>query len=616
MPAISEIIDSVQVPELIRDALIKTGAFAKNAKGLRYYSGGFTVVFPVTVGTQKWAFRCWHSDLGNVRKRFKTVSDYINQLNSPYFCDFYYCDEGIVVDGKIYPTTRMKWVEGKTINQYILENINNPDVLLSLASEFIDMIDFLHDKKISHGDLQHGNIIIHDGKIKLVDYDSLFVPGLEGYSDIITGKDDFQHPKRKDLKIGSEKVDFFSELVIYLSILALAKQPSLLTNHSIDDSLLFQSSDWKDFKNSQIYSDLSKIGNDDISLLLNILYDYLQQDDIQKFKPFTELWRDMIKEPVVKALACGKVDGVVFKGEDTEITWEAENATQQFINDIAIPLGTCQYKMVFTHDTEMKLTLHNGLHVVTESKLIKVVEKPEIKISAGKTKLKKFKNSNEHTTLSWNVTNAQSVKLLCVSEPISTNVSAKGFKVSPTKDTTYTLLAIGLDGKTEFSKSLSIIVREPARVVFEADKNFTLPGVPVTISWSAKNAKQIQFNGVDVPKKGQTVCSPTEDTRYYLAVEDVFGKADYAVDVRMLPLPMIKGILVDTPHINNAMEITYNAPHFEAIPNIPIIETEFERLELPKSTDLKGHGLFVEIPKPPSEKLSTKITKFIRRIIK
>lgn len=353
MPAISEILDSVQVPALIRDSLIKTGTFTRNAKGLQYYSGGFTVVFPVTVGKEKWAFRCWHSDLGNVRKRFQTVSDYINQLNSPYFCDFYYCDEGIVVNGKIYPTTRMKWVEGKTINQYIIDNINNSDILLALASEFITMIDFLHDKKIAHGDLQHGNIIIQDGKIKLVDYDSLFVPGLEGNSDIITGKADFQHPCRKNLKRASEKADYFSELVIYLSILALAKQPSLLNDHTFDDSLLFQSSDWKDFKNSKIYSYLSQINNEDISLLVNILNDYLQQKDIEKLQPFTELWRNMLKEPIVKSFTCGHVDGVVFKGDDTEITWETENVTQQFINGIEIPLGCCSHKIVFTHDTEI-----------------------------------------------------------------------------------------------------------------------------------------------------------------------------------------------------------------------------------------------------------------------
>lgn len=616
MPAISEILDSVLVPALVRDPLINKGTFARNAKGPEYYSGGFTVVFPVTVGMEKWAFRCWHSDLGNVRNRFKIVSDYINELNSPYFCDFYYCDEGIVVDGKLYPTTRMKWVEGKTINQYIIDNVNNHDALHTLAAEFIAMIDFLHEKKISHGDLQHGNIIVQDGKIKLVDYDSLFVPGLEGSSEIITGKADFQHPKRKNLKIASEKVDYFSELVIYLSIIALAKQPALLNDYSLDDSLLFHSPDWQDFKNSRIYSDLSKIKSDDISLLVKILDDYLQQSDLQKLKPFTELWRDMLKEPVIKLFTCGNVDGIVFKGEDTEITWEAENVAVQYLDGVEIPLGTSNYKKVFNHDTNLTLVLHNGLHDVVETKMVKVVEKPSIKISAAKTKLRKITEDIEDTSLTWDVTNAQSVALLCGVEILSTSTCAKGFKISPRRDATYELVAIGLDGKTQFRESILVIVRAPAHVIFEADKNYTLPSVPVTISWVAKDAKQVQLGDIAVPMKGQAVFEPMTDTVYHLLVEDDFGKTDYEVNVRMLPLPVVKSLLVDTPHINNAVGIQYTAPHFEAVPSIPVIETDFERMEIPPIKDLKQSGLYVELPNPHRDNLSTRFAKFITRIIK
>ena len=101
MPSISEILDTVQVTNLIKDPVIKQGIFERNARGLRFYSGGFTVVFPVTVGTEKWAFRCWHANLGNVRNRFKIVADYLNRLNSSYFCDFHYYDEGIVIEGKM-----------------------------------------------------------------------------------------------------------------------------------------------------------------------------------------------------------------------------------------------------------------------------------------------------------------------------------------------------------------------------------------------------------------------------------------------------------------------------------------------------------------------------------
>lgn len=613
MPAISEILDSVLVPNLIRDSVIKTGTFTRNAKGLQYYSGGFTVVFPVTVQREKWAFRCWHSDLGNVRKRFKTVSDYINQLNSPYFCDFYYCDEGIVVEGKIYPTTRMKWVEGKTINQYIIDNVNDSNCLLALASEFITMIDFLHENKIAHGDLQHGNILIQDGKIKLVDYDSIFVPGLEGGSDIIIGKEDFQHPKRKDLKIASAKLDYFSELVIYLSIIAIAKNPSILNKYSIDDSLLFHASDWSDFKNSKIYADLIN-KDDDITLLMHILEEYLEQDDIDRLEPFTDLWRNRLKEPIIKTFVCGSVDGIVFKGEETEIVWDVENASEQFIDNLQIPIDTKSAKRIFTHDVSIKLTLHNGLHTISETRQIRVVDKPIIKFSAGKTKLKKKKNGIEQTMLKWSVSNAQSVSLICGAEILSTDTSSRVFKVNPTKDSTYELIAVGLDGETKFGQSINLIVREPADVVFETDKNFTLPGVPITLSWSVSNAKSVYLSGTKVPNVGKSSFTPNKDTKYRLMVEDVFGRNDYFVEIKMLPLPVVKSILVNTPNIERALGIQYQTPHFERVPEIPSIETEFVKLDVPMIPSLKQNGLFVELYNP-QKSLSQRLSKFFKRLI-
>ena len=46
----------------------------------------------------------------------------------------------------------------------------------------------LHSVGFSHGDLQHGNIMVNsEGKLFLVDYDSMFVPGLENVSDEIKG---------------------------------------------------------------------------------------------------------------------------------------------------------------------------------------------------------------------------------------------------------------------------------------------------------------------------------------------------------------------------------------------------------------------------------------------
>jgi thiamine kinase-like enzyme len=36
---------------------------------------------------------------------------------------------------------------------------------------------------VAHGDLQHGNILVANGKPKLIDYDGMYVPALRAYPD-------------------------------------------------------------------------------------------------------------------------------------------------------------------------------------------------------------------------------------------------------------------------------------------------------------------------------------------------------------------------------------------------------------------------------------------------
>lgn len=617
MPSISEILDSVSVPALIKDEVIRNGNFEKSSRGVIYYSGGFTVVFPVYSNGQKWAFRCWHTEMGNVRKRFKVISDYLNQLKSSYFCNFYYFDLGLIVDGKVFPTTRMDWVNGKTINQYIAENANNKELMQSLADKFLKMTDSLHKHHIAHGDLQHGNIIITDtGDIKLVDYDSLFVPGLEGESDIIIGKADFQHPKRNQLIITSEKLDYFSEIVIYLSILAIAEDHNIINEFSIDDSLLFQSEDWTNFEKSKIYMRLSELKNDDVTLLLGILCDYLREDNIDNLRPFTDIWRDLKKEPVIHDFVCGKVDGIAFHGMETGIFWIAENVGKVTLNSVELPVGTTQYKMIFTEDTDILLTITNGLHSVEQKKHIRIVPAPKVDFRIDKTKLKKTKTGIETATLSWSVLNSSKVSLQSNGKVISSDINNSGYVINPKSDTLYKIIVTGLDNQTEFTSDIRVIVREPAKIEFKSDKMFTLPNVPITISWNVHGAKNIRLNNTAVSIKGKTIFIPQRDEKYVLAYEDDFGESSAELKVKMLPLPIVKSILVDTPNINNAVGIQYTAPQFKETPALPNIESTFVHLTIPEIPSLKDGGVFVEMPETPKVKLTQQISRFLRNILK
>ena len=291
MPTIPSIRTSVENKSvLILDEHAKNGTFRRDARGrLIAYAGGFSVVFPYEAsdGT-KWAFRCWHSDINNTQRRYELISEAIQKAHLAFLCDFDYIEKGINVEGTIYPTTRMRWIEGVTIKEYICKYRQSKDKLISLAENFLAMTQALHEQSLAHGDLQHGNILItNDHQLYLVDYDSFYCPKLKGEEDTVTGLPDYQHPARKSNKSVSEKLDYFSELIIYLSILSIAEAPSLVEKYKVEDAdrLLFAKEDFDDITKSQIYKDIQSLGKQ-FQELLDVLEEYLKCNSIDELLPF------------------------------------------------------------------------------------------------------------------------------------------------------------------------------------------------------------------------------------------------------------------------------------------------------------------------------------------
>ena len=289
---IQDIINSVSVPSLILDDFVRRGSFSKLRNGdIQAYVGGFSVVFPVTVNGEKWGFRCWHTPIDDAYERYKLIGNYLESKKLPYFCSFSYSQQGVVVNGQRYPTTKMRWVEGETLKEYICHNCYSPSKLLTLASEFLDMCRTLHTNHIAHGDLQHGNIIVSpEGKLYLVDYDSLYVPTMgTSFKDNISGLADYQHPARRGNRYASYKLDYFSELVIYLSLIAIAEKPGLVRDYQIEDSesLLFKAADFRSFPGSAIYRELMGLSGT-VQFYTLVLESYLYDTLIENLDPVTD----------------------------------------------------------------------------------------------------------------------------------------------------------------------------------------------------------------------------------------------------------------------------------------------------------------------------------------
>jgi len=287
---LSDILLSVSAKAPIKDEYIKNGKLQRSSnEELVRYVGGYAIVFPVIVRGKKYAFRCWRVINDSILERLRLISGRISAGDIRYFENLVYVEKGLYVNGQVYPTVRMKWVDGVNLKDYIVKNQNDEYALRLLAKRFGEMMLFLHNRNIAHGDLQHENIIVDSsGEIHLIDYDSLYLPEMSSlcFIDNVAGKPDYQHPNREDNKFSSRRLDYFSELVIITSILGVVSSPSLISKYKMkdSDSLLFRREDYNNLKSSSIYSDLKKLGGV-FDVLLAILCKYLSISDINDLNP-------------------------------------------------------------------------------------------------------------------------------------------------------------------------------------------------------------------------------------------------------------------------------------------------------------------------------------------
>lgn len=581
MPTLPSIRTSIENNQsLVIDSFARQGIFRRDKRGrLVAYTGGFSVVYPFEYNSEVWAFRCWHADLGNLRGHFLTLSAVLSKLNLPYFCSFTYVDEGIVVEGKKYPTTRMKWIDGKNLKEYICIHKNDRNKLKNLANNFVKMITTLHKYHISHGDLQHGNILVDDNdNLFLIDYDSVYVPELNGEADIIKGLKGYQHPKRGDNLLANEKVDYFSELIIYLSILAIAEKSSLVEKYQVEDSeqLLFSFEDFKDLEDCQVYADLMQLGGL-FPILLKILSDYLDEDDICNLEPFTTLVDKYAKEPKIKSFKAPSDCFVV--GQSYTLIWEVDDASNIYVNGKKVPATMCEYKVhpLNIGNESYELKAENGLKTAVARLSVNVVE--DVRVEVGLSLKKLRKSQTQASLLHWDVQNAKKVTLETTdgdSELIPLNGKKK---CSPDISTTYTIKAMALDGITEVTKSVTIGVFAESEVVFKADKTFTFKEVPVTLSWNVKNAKSVSLENETVPLVGKKVVTTDKEKRYVLEVEDEFGTKRVPLTIMTIPLPQIKTVLLPMPKLEKTVQVQHNIP-------APKVELNVQMQEL--SVDMQG----------------------------
>lgn len=233
-------------------------------------SGQFAYVYKLKSmdGNGDFAVRCFRGYLGDRDQRYRAIQHHVRTSPAPCLTEFSYASEGIMVGGQRYPILFMRWIEGPTLDLYVGEMLQRREVLQHLAAEWLRVVSALQTSGMAHGDLQHGNVIVDHGRLRLIDHDGIFVPKMDGWSASEVGHQHYQHPKRTARHF-DESLDNFSSIVIYLSLLALVERPGLWKEYH-DENLLFTKSDFLDPAASQLFGKVKELGGE-CSRLADIL---------------------------------------------------------------------------------------------------------------------------------------------------------------------------------------------------------------------------------------------------------------------------------------------------------------------------------------------------------
>jgi len=260
-PTPSDYQEAVQDPaSAFTDPELQSATPRENVLGLpQPITGAFAAVFPMTTDAGiRYAVKCFLSDVPNQQRRYAAISEALEELDLPWTVDFTYQPKGILVHGERYPALKMQWAEGLGLNRFVAEHLDEPASIRAVARSWANLCADLEAAGIAHGDFQHGNIRVdldRDPPLRLVDYDTMYVPALDGASSAEMGHRNYQHPDRTDRDFHAA-LDRFSALAIYTALQACAEHPDLWATYDTGENLLFRDQDYYAPSASPLFRDL------------------------------------------------------------------------------------------------------------------------------------------------------------------------------------------------------------------------------------------------------------------------------------------------------------------------------------------------------------------------
>ena len=297
-PLISEYIEAIKSAEDNFEELTNLRAVLGDDGQPVMTSGNFAVVFKMKDAEtgRFYALKCFTKEQEGRAEAYRQIADALKDVDSPYLVSLCYLDKELFVDTEQtseteFPVLLMDWVEGQTLDKYLLEKIdeyrnayevfqyplgqlvNIYSILEMLVSRFCELAQWLLSQPFAHGDLKPENIIVRrDGTLVLVDYDGMYIPTMSGQKARELGSPDFRHPQRT-LNEFNDNIDNFPIASILLSLKAISINPQLIEEFGAPGRLLFSELDYIDLAESRLMHHITHISFcDGVEQLLTLFY--------------------------------------------------------------------------------------------------------------------------------------------------------------------------------------------------------------------------------------------------------------------------------------------------------------------------------------------------------
>lgn len=292
----------------------------EDGKTYLYKKGTNAIVFKTESQSKLYAIRFFFYQEHELFRRYVQLQDYLINKDFSWKIPFSFFDK------EYYSFIKMDWVEGPSLGQFLDDIIRDPSAISDLQSKLVNLSRELEANGIGHGDLNLDHIRIANGNLhfvlKLIDYDSMFIPKFKGKDSLRIGTAGFQHPMRLSSDF-SERIDRFSIWVFLTALEALKINPALWIDsgrngYDKNTQLIFQFSDLAFPEQSSIFSELKTYNSDALNFYVDKLIGFCNTRSAEEVEP-PQLFNERIVAPVKK-------EEVQPKPETTPVKIEKEKA--------------------------------------------------------------------------------------------------------------------------------------------------------------------------------------------------------------------------------------------------------------------------------------------------